>query len=97
MPLGPALKRLRTGRLLSQRELASRVGASVACIAYLETGRRLPSLGMLARLVRELRPCPQDLLGLLLAALDGGAATDSLSSPEGSTPAAILPLADGAR
>jgi len=45
----------------SQRELARLVGVKASHIAYLENGRRLPSLGLLVRLAKELNVRPGKL------------------------------------
>jgi transcriptional regulator with XRE-family HTH domain len=42
----------------SQRDLARLVGVQASHIAYLENGRRLPSLGLLLRLAKELNVRP---------------------------------------
>jgi len=54
--LGQVLKRQRETLGLTQRELASRLGVKAAHIAYMESGRRRPSLSLLSRLA--------DVLGL---------------------------------
>ncbi len=45
----------------SQRELAALVGVKGSHIAYLESGRRLPSFGLLFRLAKELNVRPGKL------------------------------------
>jgi transcriptional regulator with XRE-family HTH domain len=45
----------------TQRKLARLVGVKAAHIAYLENGRRLPSLGLLVRLAKELKVRPSKL------------------------------------
>ncbi len=45
----------------TQRELARVVGVKASHIAYLENGRRLPSLGLLVRLAKELNVRPGKL------------------------------------
>lgn len=45
----------------TQRELARLVGVNATHIAYLESGRRLPSLGLLLRLAKELNVRPGKL------------------------------------
>jgi transcriptional regulator with XRE-family HTH domain len=45
----------------SQRDLARLVGVQASHIAYLETGRRLPSLDLLVRLAKELNVRPGKL------------------------------------
>jgi len=48
--LGQVLKTRRETFGLSQRELARRLGIKASHVGYLETGRRRPSLSLLARL-----------------------------------------------
>jgi transcriptional regulator with XRE-family HTH domain len=45
----------------NQRELANLVGVKQSHIAYLESGRRLPSLSLLTRLAKELKVPPGKL------------------------------------
>jgi transcriptional regulator with XRE-family HTH domain len=45
----------------TQRDLARLVGVQPSHIAYLENGRRLPSLGLLVRLAKELKVRPSKL------------------------------------
>lgn len=45
----------------TQRELANLVGVKPSHIAYLENGHRLPSLGLLVRLAKELNVRPGKL------------------------------------
>jgi transcriptional regulator with XRE-family HTH domain len=45
----------------TQRELADLVGVKASHIAYLENGHRLPSLGLLVRLAKELNVRPGKL------------------------------------
>jgi transcriptional regulator with XRE-family HTH domain len=54
--LGQVLKQQRVALDLTQRELAVRLGVKASHIAYLEAGRRRPSLSLLSRLA--------DVLGL---------------------------------
>ena len=54
--LGQVLKQQRVALDLTQRELAHRLGVKASHIAYLEAGRRRPSLSLLSRLA--------DVLGL---------------------------------
>ena len=54
--LGQVLKQQRRDLDLTQRELAHRLGVKASHIAYLEAGRRRPSLSLLGRLA--------DVLGL---------------------------------
>lgn len=52
--LGEVLKERRTALNLTQRELALRLGVKASHIAYLENGRRRPSLSLLGRLANVL-------------------------------------------
>jgi len=52
--LGQVLKQQRTALDLTQRELALRLGVKASHIAYLEAGRRRPSLSLLGRLANVL-------------------------------------------
>jgi len=53
--LGPALRRLRQTRHLKQYEAARLAGVTKAMLSAYETGRRLPAVKTLARLLRALR------------------------------------------
>jgi len=63
--LGPALRRLRHRRGLSQRELARRAGVSRAMISCYEHETHLPSLPTLGRLLAGLELSPADLVAAL--------------------------------
>ena len=52
--LGEVLKQRRSDLKLTQRELAARLGVKASHIAYLESGRRRPSLSLLGRLASVL-------------------------------------------
>jgi mannose-6-phosphate isomerase-like protein (cupin superfamily)/DNA-binding XRE family transcriptional regulator len=52
--LGPRLRQARTGRQLSVRELARRVGCSASLISQIERGVSVPSVGVLYALATEL-------------------------------------------
>jgi len=52
--LGQVLKQRREAYALTQRELARKLGVKASHVAYLETGRRRPSLSLLARLADTL-------------------------------------------
>jgi transcriptional regulator with XRE-family HTH domain len=73
--LGPVLKQRREAFALTQRELARKLGVKASHVAYLENGRRRPSLSLLARLAETLdldkqrlflltHPEAEDLVGL---------------------------------
>jgi transcriptional regulator with XRE-family HTH domain len=53
--LGEVLKSQRETLALTQRELAARLGVKPSHVAYLETNRRRPSLGLVARIAEVLR------------------------------------------
>ncbi|HET9975783.1 MAG TPA: helix-turn-helix domain-containing protein, partial [Streptosporangiaceae bacterium] len=52
--LGPRLREARSGRRLSVRELARRVGCSASLISQIERGVSVPSVGVLYALATEL-------------------------------------------
>jgi transcriptional regulator with XRE-family HTH domain len=52
--LGQVLKQRRAAYALTQRELARKLGVKASHVAYLENGRRRPSLSLLARLADTL-------------------------------------------
>ena len=52
--LGQVLKQRREAYALTQRELARKLGVKASHVAYLENGRRRPSLSLLARLADTL-------------------------------------------
>src|SRR6266446_8985426 len=73
--LGPVLKQRREAFALTQRELARKLGVKASHVAYLENGRRRPSLSLLTRLADTLdldkqrlflltHPEAEDLVGL---------------------------------
>ncbi len=53
--LGQVLKQRRGAYALTQRELARKLGVKASHVAYLENGRRRPSLSLLARLADTLK------------------------------------------
>ena len=59
--LGNTIRIRREAFGYSQRELARLVGIQASHIAYLENGHRLPSLGLLVRLAKELNVRPGKL------------------------------------
>ena len=59
--LGERVRELRTERDLSLRELATRIGVSVAFMSDVELGRRRPSDNVLLRIARELGSSMDDL------------------------------------
>ena len=52
--LGQVLKQRRAAYALTQRELARKLGVKASHVAYLENGRRRPSLSLLSRLANTL-------------------------------------------
>lgn len=52
--LGQVLKQRRAAYALTQRELARKLGVKTSHVAYLENGRRRPSLSLLSRLANTL-------------------------------------------
>jgi transcriptional regulator with XRE-family HTH domain len=52
--LGQVLRQRRDAYALTQRELARKLGVKASHVAYLENGRRRPSLSLLARLADTL-------------------------------------------
>jgi transcriptional regulator with XRE-family HTH domain len=58
---GNTIRRRRQAFGYSQRQLARLVGVQASHIAYLENGRRLPSLSLLIRLAEELNVRPGKL------------------------------------
>ncbi|HYL58488.1 MAG TPA: helix-turn-helix transcriptional regulator [Candidatus Acidoferrales bacterium] len=52
--LGQVLRQRREAYALTQRELARKLGVKASHVAYLENGRRRPSLSLLARLADTL-------------------------------------------
>jgi transcriptional regulator with XRE-family HTH domain len=58
----PGLRRLRVGRVLTQRDLAARAGVAVNTIAELETGKRQAYPVTVRKLARALRVSPRELL-----------------------------------
>ena len=66
--LGKQLQRLRTGRGLTQEQLAVNVGLSRTFITRLELGQHDPTLSTLVRLAKALRVSVTDLLGESMSA-----------------------------
>jgi len=61
--IGPAIRRWRRRRGLTQEALAARAGLSRPFVGRVETSRQVPSLPTLARLARALRVKVGELLG----------------------------------
>ena len=62
--LGDVLKNGRANLRLTQRELALKLGVKASHVAYLETNRRRPSLGLLSR-IADVLGLPKESLFLL--------------------------------
>src|SRR5713226_8633333 len=59
--LGQVLKQRREAYALTQRELARKLGVKASHIAYLENGRRRPSLSLISRIADTLGLDKRDL------------------------------------
>ena len=57
------LKTIRTRRLLTQKELAGRVGVAWQTVSEWESGRQQPRLQHLRKLCEVLQVSPEELLG----------------------------------
>jgi transcriptional regulator with XRE-family HTH domain len=62
--LGELLKTRREGLGLTQRQLANKIGVEASHVAFIESGRRKPSLKLIARLADKLGLDRQELLVL---------------------------------
>jgi transcriptional regulator with XRE-family HTH domain/mannose-6-phosphate isomerase-like protein (cupin superfamily) len=81
--LGPRLRQVRTGRQLSVRELARRVGCSASLISQIERGVSVPSVGVLYSLATELESSLDYLL------FGSGSGSGSGSGPTAGTDGAV--------
>jgi mannose-6-phosphate isomerase-like protein (cupin superfamily)/DNA-binding XRE family transcriptional regulator len=81
--LGPRLREVRSGRGLSVRELARRVGCSASLISQIERGVSVPSVGVLYSLATELG---SSLDYLLFGSGAGGAAWPPAGTAEAAEP-----------
>jgi transcriptional regulator with XRE-family HTH domain len=61
--VGAALKKLRKAHGMTQQELSERAGIGRNYVAYLEAGKRVPSVGMVATLARILGVDVGELFG----------------------------------
>ena len=61
--LGKKIKSYREIRGLTQADLANMVGLTVQYICYIETGKKKPSLEMVAKIAKSLKTEIKDLLG----------------------------------
>lgn len=78
--LGQVLKQQRDALDLTQRELAAKLGVKASHIAYLENGRRKPSLALLTRIASTLGLDEQELF--LLAHPEARALVSSQREPQ---------------
>src|ERR1700757_5548457 len=62
--LGEFLKTRREALGLTQRSLAQKIGVEASHVAFIESGRRKPSLNLVARMADTLRVDRQELLVL---------------------------------
>ena len=62
--LGESLKARRTALGLTQRSLAEKLSVEASHVAFIESGRRKPSLKLVARIAETLGLDPQELLVL---------------------------------
>jgi transcriptional regulator with XRE-family HTH domain len=87
--LGPRLREVRSGRRLSVRELARRVGCSASLISQIERGVSVPSVGVLYSLATELG---SSLDYLLFGSGTGAAAGTAAAEPRpvAPPPAAVV-------
>lgn len=77
------LREIRNAKGLSQDVVGERIGADRAYIAYLETGRRYPSVDMLIALARALEVRPGELLDRITEYIDSGKARPLLKRQSG--------------
>ena len=62
--LGQLVKNSREGLSLTQHELAEKLGIQASHVSFIESGRRKPSLTLIARLAAILKLDPQHMLVL---------------------------------
>jgi transcriptional regulator with XRE-family HTH domain len=79
--LGQVLKQRREAYALTQRELARKLGVKASHVAYLENGRRRPSLSLLARLADTLELNKQRLFLLTHPEAEGIIGARAETSP----------------
>jgi len=72
--VGFILREIRNEKGLSQEEVGERIQTDRAYVAYLETGRRYPSVDMLIALAKALEVTPGHLLDRISAHIDSGKA-----------------------
>jgi transcriptional regulator with XRE-family HTH domain len=60
-PIGPAVRRLRQGRGLTQKELAEDVGCADETISRIERGRLVPSVELASALAQALNVAMEEL------------------------------------
>jgi len=88
--LGPRLREVRSGRRLSVRELARRVGCSASLISQIERGVSVPSVGVLYSLATELGSSLDYLL--FGSGPGGGTAAAGLAEAADAQPVALPPV-----
>ena len=64
MTFGERLKNLRTGRKMSQKYLAERIGIAKSAISFYESGDRFPSFEVLIKIARIFNVTTDYLLGI---------------------------------
>src|SRR5437763_2773277 len=88
--LGPRLREVRSGRRLSVRELARRVGCSASLISQIERGVSVPSVGVLYSLATELGGSLDYLLFRSGTGAAAGTAAAAEPRPVAPPPAAVV-------
>jgi transcriptional regulator with XRE-family HTH domain len=84
--LGDLLKARREGNGLTQRQLAQKLGVEASHVAFLESGRRKPSLKLVAKLADTLGLDRQELLILAHPEAKALIAEDASSKSKNSAP-----------
>lgn len=64
MTFGEKLKLLRTGKKLTQQQLADRIGVAKSVVSYYESGNRYPSYDVLVRIARQFHVTTDYLLDI---------------------------------
>lgn len=64
MNFGEQLKALRTGKKLTQQQLATRLGVAKSVVSYYESGDRFPSYDVLIKISRTFHVTTDQLLGI---------------------------------
>ncbi len=63
MNTGDKMRRLREDRLMTQADLAAKLGVSQTAVSVLESGRHRPRFDTLKRVAKALRVSPHALVG----------------------------------